>query len=712
MSIINIKKFLLVLIILCLYLPSFSFQDRPRGRRLNPTTVPALGGLADDGLAHVPPNYNSGFTVPNLGETYVDSMFGTTIRKVTDYDTANESFSQEYAPHSAWNVNNTYLLVIGTSGGGYKVINPTTGALIQSLGISSSAECYWSVTDPEVIYYHSSNLLKKYTVNTNTHSTVATFNGSGGLPNCTSITFGGGDVDVSEDGDHIPIFCQGSSYGLYKFSTNEVTPTFLDFSTSDQDVLWCAATPDNNVLCRLNTTRTHPFDAMSNPNGAKGTVAITNGSPTVIGTSTEFLNQLTKGGYIVVSGQRKYITDIASNTSLTVDSNFTAATASGLAYTYSARMILYDKNMNFIRAIAPFGGHASSGRYTDGSEILLIDGANDPVGGVCASNGIYRIKLDGTGSGCALAFPDFNLTGHLSFSNHRGHDYALASYYDGRLVLATGTALLPDIVRSDALDAGVWKKYYNEIILFKTDGSEVRRMAHSRIGLPGFSTTDSYYWPTNRANLSKTLSNRGYPNQFIFASNMRQDLRHRNLTGTFSTTSGNNTITGVGSNLSGISGEATVGGEFTINGETKIIATIVSDTSATTTTNFSNTNSGVTATSWFPDSGIEAFVGTIDSLTPSDFTAPTQSSISSGTPGSTTATITWTNSESATCQVEYGTTTYYGSGISTFSKTTTTSCSINLTGLLSNTTYHYRVKSRDIAGNIKLSSDQTFTTAP
>src|SRR5207244_2851811 len=41
-----------------------------------------------------------------------------------------------------------------------------------------------------------------------------------------------------------------------------------------------------------------------------------------------------------------------------------------------------------------------------------------------------------------------------------------------------------------------------------------------------------------------------------------------------------------------------------------------------------------------------------------------------------------------------------------------TSHSQALTGLASTTVYHYRVKSNDSAGNLTVSSDQTFTTCP
>ncbi|MBY0328737.1 peptidoglycan-binding protein [Patescibacteria group bacterium] len=98
------------------------------------------------------------------------------------------------------------------------------------------------------------------------------------------------------------------------------------------------------------------------------------------------------------------------------------------------------------------------------------------------------------------------------------------------------------------------------------------------------------------------------------------------------------------------------------------------------------------------------------SNTASDTTAPTVSAVSSNTPGHITATITWNTNESADSQIEYGTTTGYGS-LTTLDSTLVTSHSVTLTGLTANTTYHYRVISKDASSNTTTSSDYTFTTA-
>jgi len=101
---------------------------------------------------------------------------------------------------------------------------------------------------------------------------------------------------------------------------------------------------------------------------------------------------------------------------------------------------------------------------------------------------------------------------------------------------------------------------------------------------------------------------------------------------------------------------------------------------------------------------------TFSTLAMPDTTAPTLLSISSDTPTHDGATITWTTDEASDTQVQYGTTTNYGSS-SDLDTNSVTDHSVSLSGLTANTLYHYRVESRDAAGNLIASEDRTFMTA-
>lgn len=75
----------------------------------------------------------------------------------------------------------------------------------------------------------------------------------------------------------------------------------------------------------------------------------------------------------------------------------------------------------------------------------------------------------------------------------------------------------------------------------------------------------------------------------------------------------------------------------------------------------------------------------------------------------TEATISWTTDEPTDGQIEYGTSVNYGS-FSEIYGTFSTKHSITLSNLDPNTEYHYRIRTRDEAGNETVSFDETFTT--
>jgi glucose/arabinose dehydrogenase len=95
----------------------------------------------------------------------------------------------------------------------------------------------------------------------------------------------------------------------------------------------------------------------------------------------------------------------------------------------------------------------------------------------------------------------------------------------------------------------------------------------------------------------------------------------------------------------------------------------------------------------------------------SDTTAPVISGVSASGLTSAAATLNWTTNEASDSQVEYGTSPSYGSS-TTLNSARVTSHSQTLSGLTPNTTYHFRVKSRDAAGNLAVSGDFVFTTLP
>lgn len=91
-----------------------------------------------------------------------------------------------------------------------------------------------------------------------------------------------------------------------------------------------------------------------------------------------------------------------------------------------------------------------------------------------------------------------------------------------------------------------------------------------------------------------------------------------------------------------------------------------------------------------------------------DISPPVISAVSASSITASNATITWNTNEPSDSRTEYGPTTSYGN-TTTLDPTLVTSHSQAISGLSANATYHYRVNSKDPAGNAAISSDFTFT---
>ncbi len=92
-----------------------------------------------------------------------------------------------------------------------------------------------------------------------------------------------------------------------------------------------------------------------------------------------------------------------------------------------------------------------------------------------------------------------------------------------------------------------------------------------------------------------------------------------------------------------------------------------------------------------------------------DTIPPTITNVAAPSITSSSAVVTWNTNEVSTHQVEYGLTDSYGSQTPENS-VLMASHSQSLAGLLPDTSYHFRVKSKDASGNLAISSDNAFKT--
>jgi len=170
----------------------------PGGRALISTIARTLGGAAaliaavvtpatayvTDAASHPPPTsgayayystYGSfgpdrpGF--PGAGQTYVDPVFGSTVRRLTN-QMGQPSRSDIYGKNGFWNADGT--LMFHNDGNAKTIINTTTGALVRS-EVPGNFDGSFAPDDADTWYYFSGASLQKYSVATGTSSVVKTF---------------------------------------------------------------------------------------------------------------------------------------------------------------------------------------------------------------------------------------------------------------------------------------------------------------------------------------------------------------------------------------------------------------------------------------------------------------------------------------------------------------------------------------------------------
>jgi hypothetical protein len=238
-------------------------------------------GLPDDGQIKRAPNSGqysyTTFTPPAKGGSYVEPVLvgqggvGCTIRRMTDsLADFNDPVHHEYSSMRPFNMHNTMLLLMREDGHFYvidrngSVIVPPDppGNIFEFSGTGS--EPRWSRQGPNVLYYHIGNQLKTTTVPTcpGCISVVHTFTEYG------SITIGGGESDLSDDGDHFVIVgtkldAQGDilyqEAFLYTISTN-TKGQVMNFGTRGYD--YFDVTHNNQIIANWGVFGTDRFTGM------------------------------------------------------------------------------------------------------------------------------------------------------------------------------------------------------------------------------------------------------------------------------------------------------------------------------------------------------------------------------------------------------------------------------------------------------------------
>jgi len=215
-----------------------------------------------DALAHLidrevrpPVNYYT-LVPPAAGQSYIDPVFGTEIRRLSDArqspnaaHVGNLAFIvNEYSTMSPFNQDDSRLLLQHQS---YFGLYDGEGRYLEDLpfDIAASTEPRWSRQDPNLVYYVYGNSLKSYNVATRARSVVHAFTEYGRIG-------GRGESDVCFDGDHLVLVGDDRDVFVYTLRTDTKGPV-LDTTGHGFDSLYL--TPDDQVIVAWNQTGSARF---------------------------------------------------------------------------------------------------------------------------------------------------------------------------------------------------------------------------------------------------------------------------------------------------------------------------------------------------------------------------------------------------------------------------------------------------------------------
>ncbi|HEY4393961.1 MAG TPA: hypothetical protein VGP64_07865, partial [Polyangia bacterium] len=107
---------------------------------------------------------------PALGALATDTEFGTTIRRITAVggSGANAFIVPMYSTISAWNADESLLILYAGGGAGHQLYDGKSYAFIRPLDISPAdvEQVYWDTADPDLLYYTDGEAFIRYHVST------------------------------------------------------------------------------------------------------------------------------------------------------------------------------------------------------------------------------------------------------------------------------------------------------------------------------------------------------------------------------------------------------------------------------------------------------------------------------------------------------------------------------------------------------------------
>ena len=159
---------------------------------------------------------------PAVRATVVDAEFGTTIRRITAVTTtgASAAIVPMYTTISAWNADESRLILYAVGGGGHQLYDGKTYTLIKALPINPPdlEQVYWDTADPDLLYYVDGQTFIRYHVGAGTKDTLHNFSS---LCGGSAPSNGSDPMFTSWDSHRLGLVC-GTKMFVYDWSTDTV----------------------------------------------------------------------------------------------------------------------------------------------------------------------------------------------------------------------------------------------------------------------------------------------------------------------------------------------------------------------------------------------------------------------------------------------------------------------------------------------------------
>jgi hypothetical protein len=182
------------------------------------TNVDLCAGM----VADLEPHTMTALAKPALGATAIDPQFGTTIRRITAVAGTGASavIAPLYTTISAWNADESRLILYAGGGVGHQLYDGKTYRLIKPLDINPPdlEQVYWDTSDPDILYYVDGQQFIRYHVGGGTKETLHDFSS---LCGSSTPTNGDDPMFTSWDSHRLGLTC-GQRMFIYDWSTDTV----------------------------------------------------------------------------------------------------------------------------------------------------------------------------------------------------------------------------------------------------------------------------------------------------------------------------------------------------------------------------------------------------------------------------------------------------------------------------------------------------------